>query len=198
MLCHLIIVHVISSHRYARKRQLYYEIHEGPFPVTGQEVRRSVSAHARHQTHSYPGTGRMNYEKDLSGGTRRGLGTCCVCALSHWREDLFPVDLFVKPKVKDAAESEGPAASDAPNVKDTVEKEQPAASDASENLSDDGADDHSNAAFSDEEDHVENVSTRNPTLDGLRSAVEKEANMKKDSLEAEAELQRKRSILGSI
>ena len=61
---HLIIVHVISSHRYARKRALRHELDEGPFPVTGQEIGKATSAHARHQIHSYFGTGRINYEKD--------------------------------------------------------------------------------------------------------------------------------------
>ena len=70
---HLIIVHVISSHRYARKRALRHELDGGPFPVTGQEIRKATSAHARHQIHSYFGAGRINYEKDLSGGTCRGF-----------------------------------------------------------------------------------------------------------------------------
>ncbi len=72
-----------------RKRVFYYEETDGPFPVSGQEVRRAVSAHARHQTHSYPGTNKMNYEKPLKEGQGRSLGTCAICAMSAWQEELL-------------------------------------------------------------------------------------------------------------
>ena len=160
---HLIIVHVRSSHRYARKRAFRHELDVGPFPVTGQDIRKATSAHARHQIHSYFGTGRINYEKDLSGGTSRGLGTCCVCAVSHWREDLLPVDLFLKPKVKEAVHSEEPSASDAPKVKETMDNEQPAAFDAS--------DVHSEASGSDEEDDAGVVGGRRQGAEDNSKAV---------------------------
>ena len=35
-----------------RKQVFFYEERDGPFPVSGQEVRRAASARARHQTHS--------------------------------------------------------------------------------------------------------------------------------------------------
>ena len=94
-----------------RKRVFYYEETDGPFPVSGQEVRRAVSAHARHQTHSYPGTNKMNYEKPLKEGQGRSLGTCAICAMSAWQEELLQLDLFVKPA--DAKEEHGSDGEDA-------------------------------------------------------------------------------------
>ena len=81
-----------------RKRCFYYEEKDGPFVVSGQEVRRSNSAHARHQTHSYPGSTSINFDTPLLIGQSRGLGSCAICARSHWKEELLQLDLFVKPE----------------------------------------------------------------------------------------------------
>ena len=54
-----------------RKQVFFYEERDGPFPVAGQEVRRAVSAHARHQTHSYPGTRTVGFDRPLTGGPAR-------------------------------------------------------------------------------------------------------------------------------
>ncbi|CAK0851590.1 unnamed protein product, partial [Prorocentrum cordatum] len=77
-----------------RKRVFYYEERDGPFPVAGQEVRRAVSAHARHQTHSYPGTHKINHDLPLHNGQERGLSSCAVCAMIFWKEDLEEFELF--------------------------------------------------------------------------------------------------------
>ena len=37
-----------------RKRLLLYKKQSGPLPVSGEEIRRVVSGHARHQTQAYP------------------------------------------------------------------------------------------------------------------------------------------------
>ena len=81
-----------------RNRLFYYEEFHPPEPVTGQEVRRSLSSHARHTTHSYPGSRRINFDRPLSGGTGRSLGSCAICAMNHWQEDLVQMDIFVKPE----------------------------------------------------------------------------------------------------
>ncbi|CAK0805076.1 unnamed protein product [Prorocentrum cordatum] len=77
-----------------RKRVFYYEERDGPFPVAGQEVRRAVSAHARHQTHSYPGTHKIDHDLPLHNGQERGLSSCAVCAMMFWKEDLEEFELF--------------------------------------------------------------------------------------------------------
>ena len=69
-----------------RKRCFYYDEDDGPFVVSGQEVRRSNSAHARHQTHSYPGSKSINFDTPLCNGEARGLGSCAICAMSHWKD----------------------------------------------------------------------------------------------------------------
>ena len=54
----------LTTHRVEeemRKRLFYHETFDGPFEVRGQEMRRTVGAHAFHQTHSNPGTGSLNY-----------------------------------------------------------------------------------------------------------------------------------------
>ena len=43
-----------------RKRIFYNETLDGPYEVRGQEMRRAVGTHATHQTHSAPGSGRID------------------------------------------------------------------------------------------------------------------------------------------
>ena len=66
-----------------RKRVFFYEERDGPSPVVGQELRRAVSAHARHQTHSYPSINRMNLVKPLPGASR-----------GHWELVQFVLRAF--------------------------------------------------------------------------------------------------------
>jgi len=72
-----------------RKRLFWEESMHGPFEVCGQEHRRTVGAYATHQTHSFPGTGGMNYNKK-SEATSRQLSGCAICARSMWLEDAWP------------------------------------------------------------------------------------------------------------
>ena len=83
-----------------RKLVAFFEERDGPFVVSGQEFRRSVSAHARHQTHSYAGRPeqqRLNFDSELKSGKPRTRGSCTICARSRWLEDLIDYDLFVQP-----------------------------------------------------------------------------------------------------
>ena len=77
-----------------RKRVLFYEEHDGPFVVSGHEVRQSVSNHARHQTHSYPGTSRCNFAAPNTNGVPRSEGSCSICAMRNWLEDLVHLRLI--------------------------------------------------------------------------------------------------------
>ena len=54
------------------KRLFYNDAFAGPFVVNGQEVRRGLSSYARHQTHSYPGTGSLNHDVRWQTGCRAG------------------------------------------------------------------------------------------------------------------------------
>ena len=85
-----------------RKRLFYDECFEGPFEVCGQEHRRIVGAHATHQTHSVPGSGRVNNLQGTQGAVGRALSGCAVCARSMWLEDLHDMDLFAKPASEEA------------------------------------------------------------------------------------------------
>ena len=81
-----------------RKKLFAEEAFSGPFEVTSAEQRRLLGCFAEHQTHSFPGSGTKNHDvKNPDAGTGRCLGGCTVCARSFWSEDLFDVDLFVKP-----------------------------------------------------------------------------------------------------
>ena len=86
-----------------RKRLFWDEAMSGPFEIRGQEHRRIVGRHAQHQTHSQPGTGRLNEDGPACQPCVRQLGGCVVCARSMWLEDLYEMDLFAKP-VADADE----------------------------------------------------------------------------------------------
>ena len=72
-----------------RKRLFWEESMHGPFEVRGQEHRRTVGAHATHQTHSFPGTGGLNYNNQ-SEATGRQLSGCAICARSMWLEEAWP------------------------------------------------------------------------------------------------------------
>ena len=81
---------------------LYYEEFCGPYAVSGQEVRRSVSAHALHQAHCYQnGSPDANFNTPLSNGQARSLGSCGVCACSFWVDELMHLNLWVQPLAKD-------------------------------------------------------------------------------------------------
>lgn len=81
-----------------RKRVLFHEESEGPFPVSGAEVRRAASNHAWQSSHSYcGGDGAATYVKKATLGEERGLGSCAVCAQTRWKEELADFYLFVKP-----------------------------------------------------------------------------------------------------
>ena len=96
-----------------RKRLFYDETFKGPFEVKGQEMRRVVGTGAIHQTHSYPGSGRINHNQpleSLESGKPRSTSGCAICARSFWLEDLYELDLFVRPETKDAGTKAGEAA----------------------------------------------------------------------------------------
>ena len=96
-----------------RKRLFYDETFKGPFEVKGQEMRRVVGTGAIHQTHSYPGSGRINHNQpleSLESGKPRSTSGCAICARSFWLEDLYELDLFVRPETKDAGTEAGEAA----------------------------------------------------------------------------------------
>ena len=84
-----------------RKRLFYYEEFCGPYSISGQEVRRSVSAHALHRTHCYRNGRDANFNAPLSNGQARSLGSCGVCACSFWIDELALLNLWVKPITKD-------------------------------------------------------------------------------------------------
>ena len=75
-----------------RNRLFYHEQFNWPFETKGQEMRRIVGTSATHQTHSVPGSGRMNHELPVQGAKGRTLGGCAICARSFWLEDVasFP------------------------------------------------------------------------------------------------------------
>ena len=81
-----------------RKGLFYYEEFCWPYAVSGQEVRRSVSAHALHQTHCYQnGSPDANFNTPLSNGQARSLGSFGVCACSFWINELMHFNLWVQP-----------------------------------------------------------------------------------------------------
>ena len=84
-----------------RKRVLYFEEREGPFPVSGPEIRRAASNHAWQSSHSFCTSGmqlgKATYIDKACNGEERGLLSCSICALSHWKEDLLLIGLFTKP-----------------------------------------------------------------------------------------------------
>ena len=81
-----------------RKKLFYYEKFEGPFEVKGQEMRRIVGTSAEHQTTSYPGSGCINHDQPLESPVPRNVSGCAVCARSFWLEELYELDLFVRPE----------------------------------------------------------------------------------------------------
>ncbi len=91
----------LSEHRVeeeVRKRLFYDEAFDGPFEVKGQEMRRVVGTGATHQTVSVPGSGRINHDQPLEGAKARAMGGRAICARSFWLENLFELDLFVRPE----------------------------------------------------------------------------------------------------
>ena len=69
--------------------------------MAGQEVRRAVSAHSLHQTHSFQSNSSANFDEPLRGGQARSLSTCAICARSHWAEELVLLNLWVQPTSND-------------------------------------------------------------------------------------------------
>ena len=81
-----------------RKRVLHHEESEGPYPVSGPEIRRAASNHTWQATHSYlNGSNKATYIKTAAAGEERGLQTCVICARSMWKEELLQFHLFTKP-----------------------------------------------------------------------------------------------------
>ena len=68
-----------------RKRMVFHEEQSGPFPVSGEQIRRGVGCYAFHQTHS-----RKAHE-----ARERKLESCVICARSCWLEDMERLKLFV-------------------------------------------------------------------------------------------------------
>ena len=97
---------VHSPHRLLeeyRKRCLYFEEREGPFAVSGPEIRRAASNHAWQSSHSFrtskkQSLGKATYIDKACSGEERGLLSCSICALSFWKEDLLLIGLFTKPE----------------------------------------------------------------------------------------------------
>ena len=62
-----------------RKRLFYYEEFCGPYVVSGQEVRRSVSAHALHQTHCFQNGSDANFNRPPQRTSTKTRKLWCVC-----------------------------------------------------------------------------------------------------------------------
>ena len=81
-----------------RKRVLFYEEKDGPFAVSGPELRRAASNYSWQATRSYQnGSSMPTYAKKVAGGEERALGTCPICVLSFWQEALRSLHLFTRP-----------------------------------------------------------------------------------------------------
>ena len=95
-----------------RKRVLFLEERDGPHAISGAELRRTAGAYMWQLTHSFR-NGCLNptFDRDAKNGLERALGSCAICAMSFWLEQLCEFHLFTRPAATAGPEHVQPLAS---------------------------------------------------------------------------------------
>ena len=97
-----------------RKRVFFYEERDGPYSVTGMEVRRTLHNHAWHETRAASTSSASSVQGAQEPASSRRLQSCAMCARASWSEDLIVFRLFHFPPTRagDASTEDGETSSE--------------------------------------------------------------------------------------
>ena len=82
---------------FLRQRLAFLESEEGPYAISGAEMRRALSNHSWQLSHSCLSSASPDFEHTPHSGEERHMASCCICAQVLWREQLFDLHLFTEP-----------------------------------------------------------------------------------------------------
>ena len=86
---------------FLRQRLAFLESAEGPYAISGAEMRRALSNHSWQLSHSCLSSASPDFEHTPHSGEERHMASCCICAQVLWREQLFDLHLFTAPAEQD-------------------------------------------------------------------------------------------------